>query len=428
MEKCLESLQTKIKCRTREITTLYSLLAYPSSTPQSIFILGHTGTGKSLVVRSVLEHLCYNFCFIDCIENPTTKNLLERIVHDLSRTKTEKPDKPKCQNVFELVSHLRQIDVYTKRRMAIVLKHCHRLRDFEDTLLPSLSSLRELSGTDICTIFISDVVWEKFRTRNDQLEPVKVTFPQYSQENIAQILMLLEKDNPEFNSSLYEFYLSLFLPVYYRFCRDLRELQYMAQLNFEKFLEPIRTGQCDKSDHRFLWRHIGPIFKSNLEVIYLRIPADELATRQRLVKDMNSTVKLVDSFELPTFSKYMLIAAFLASYVPPKLDKQLFRTQAGKKKRKKKNTTKKQDLMTASPQAFGLYRMLSIFCAIWNDDVDVNAILLSQISTLCRLGLITPVGLNKLDEPKYKCCIDFEFVQTIAGIVKFELYHYLDVL
>jgi hypothetical protein len=43
--------------------------------------------------------------------------------------------------------------------------------------------------------------------------------------------------------------------------------------------------------------------------------------------------------------------------------------------------------------------------------------LLMQMSSLVRLQLLTVVGDDHIDLPRYKCAVDFEFISTVARLV-----------
>lgn len=317
---------------------------------------------------------------------------------------------------------LKEIAAKNPRPIIIVFDKCERLRDTDVNLLPAFLRLGELSNLNVCTLFISDIVWEKFRARIGMYEPLKIHFPQYTREEFGQILLLYKP--PDYEDLFYKNYLTLFLSVFYRFCRDLNELRYMAKINFSKYVEPIESSQAKEDDVTALWRNISSTFKANLEVIYLRVSADDFLERSQLSREIESTTKLALSFELPYYAKYLLIAAYLASYNPVKEDKRLF--MKGKSQKKKK-ITKKSAITNAhtGPHNFPISRMLAIFCAILDEKVDINANLFAQIPSMCQLGLLTVVGTANLDEPKFKCCVSRDFITVIAKTVAFSLQNYL---
>ncbi|XP_063983466.1 origin recognition complex subunit 5 [Diachasmimorpha longicaudata] len=432
MEKHLKALKAKILCRDDVLRELCSLVGVPEEPlPQSIFVYGHIATGKSLVVKALLEHFHYNYSMVNCIEHNNTRHMFDYILQDLSSYKLKSENNYrgvyKCDNLMDFIDNLRQISVDNPENpMVVVFDKCDRLRDMDMNLLPALLRLRELSGVNMCTIFISDIIWEKYRVKMGMLEPMRIHFPQYTKDEMMEILFAYKPEG--YADGFYQNYLNLFLSVFFRFCRDINELRYMAQINFSKYIEPVKSGQCDETDVTTLWRNISGVLKSNLEVIYLRVSTEDFKERTELSQQIESTTKLALSFELPFYAKFMLIAAYLASYNPAKEDKRLFMKQSSKtKKRKRAVPLNKPITMNTQvgPRTFPLDRMLAIFCAIIEEKVDLNANLLAQIPTMCKLGLLSVVGDNNLDEPKFRCCVNLDFVVIISKTVGFSVRNYL---
>ncbi|XP_023289559.1 origin recognition complex subunit 5 [Orussus abietinus] len=429
MEKYLVELGSKILCRNNVLKQLYYLIGNKDEPkPESIFLYGHVSTGKSFVIENLLSYLKYNHSIINCIEYQTSKRIFEYILVDLSSHKLSSEDNfavyKKCDNFLDFILQLKDIVGSNGDPVIIVFDKCERMRDMDPNLLPAFLRLKELSGINVCTIFVSDIVWEKFHSKTGMLEPIKVYLPQYTRDEMAKILFL---NKPQSNDdSFYKNYINLFLSVFFRFCRDVNELRYMAMINFKKYVEPVESGQLDSNDVSALWRNISSILKKNLEVIYLRVSTDDFQDRAQLSVEIESTTKLALSFELPFYAKYLLIAAFLASYNPAKEDKRLFLKQSSK--RKKRIPTNKKPIiarMSSGPRQFPLTRMLAIFCAIIDEKVDLNASLLAQIPTMCKLGLLAEIGDNNLDEPKFRCCAGYDFILVISKTVGFSISNYL---
>ena len=429
MEKYLEYLDKKIICRKNIITQLYSLIGYcDEPMPHSIFIYGHVATGKSLLVQNMLSYLKYNIAIINCVEHVTKRHIFEYILSDLSLSSndfiTNNQLQCKCDNFVDFIINLRDISTKDNRPIVVVFDKCDKLRDIDVDLLPTFSKLRELSNVNICVIFITDIVWEKFRVKIGIPEPFKIHFSQYTKNELIEILFSSRPGGYE--ETFYKNYLNLYLSVFFRFCRDLNELRYMAKVNFSKYIEPIKTDQSKEDDTALLWRNISATFKANLEVIYLRVSSENFTKDNQLSKDIESTMRLALSFELPYYAKYMLIASYLASYNPAKEDKYIFIKQKFKKKKKRVNARKKIMLNAfCGPYNFPVSRMIAIFCAILNEKVDINANLLSQIPSMCQLGLLSIVGNYNLNEPKLKCCVTYDFIIVIAKTVGFNIQNYL---
>ena len=81
---------------------------------------------------------------------------------------------------------------------------------------------------------------------------------------------------------------------------------------------------------RKLWRHIQPYFHSLMSRVFLRELSStqfETASSIQSASSSSSTpapVGVARSLELPYYSKYLLLAAYIASYNPAKTDKRFF--------------------------------------------------------------------------------------------------------
>lgn len=432
MEKYLKKITRKdnIVCREKIIAQLYSLIGVADEPmPESIFIYGHMATGKSLIVQNLLDHLKYNVSYINCLEHLGSKHIYNYILDDLAASTREFSSDTQlrysCDNIMDFILALKKISHNDKRPIVLVFDKCHKIRHFDVTFLPAILRLRELSGINICTILISEIVWDKFNTKIGAIKPIKIYFPQYTKDELAQLLLLDKPAN--YDTDFYKNYLNLFLSVFFRFCRDQNELRHMAKINFVKYVEPIESKRIEPDNVAALWRNISATLRCNLEIIYLRVSTgDFLQPDHQMSREIESTTKLALSFELPFYAKYMLIAAYLASYNPVKYDKHIFMKQSSKRRKKLRSIKKARDVQKKS-HVFTISRMLAIFCAILNEKVDINANLLAQISTMCQLGLLSIVGDNviQLDETKFKCCASYDFIIVVAKTIGFDIKHYL---
>lgn len=431
MEKCLESLRGKIVCRDNLIKQLFLLLnPEDDCLPPALYTFGHVATGKSLVIQELLQYLKYNYSVINCIEHPNSRHLYDYILQDLS-SNDEEQNVSHCENFNEFLLRLASIE--DARPIAIVFEQCERMRDMESHILPAMMRLQELlasktaSMPNLVTIFQSELVLEKFSPKTGMFEPMRIHFAQYTMDEVIEILQLSKPE--EYKDNFYKNYLMLFLSFFYRNCRDLNELRHMARVNFAKYVEPIESETCDLRDSnvgKILFKNIASVFKTNLEVIYLRVSAEDFAKRGDPSQPIESKSKLAMSYDLPYYAKYFLIAAYLASYNPVKFDRRLFMKQSTKTK-KRAAINRKAVKMNAhtGPKLFTMDRMLCIFCAIVDEKMEINANLLSQIPTLASLGLLSISGDNNMDEIRMKCCVGREFIRVISKTVNFEIHHYL---
>ncbi|KAL3267778.1 hypothetical protein HHI36_006907 [Cryptolaemus montrouzieri] len=445
----VNELQQTFPEREKQITELYSLIGRPDERyVTSIFIYGGPSVGKSSITKSMLKKINIKHAFVNLIECYTSKVLYETILNKLSDHKIDpSAGQPyaKCDNMMDFLQHLQVIHNQTNLDGAIiVLDKAEKLKDMEFNLLPVFLRFKEIIEIPITVILITELIFEKFYSRSNLVEPIKLHFPQYNKEELLCILtedihyakqMILDNFDEllDFDREFYRNYVNVFLSVFYRVCRDLCELRYMARINFIKYCEPIMNKETSMHDSMALWRKVAPVLKSSLEVLYLRIADDKTPLqngKQSISLDF-SKKNVARTLELPFYAKYLLIAAFLASYNPAKDDKRMFVKYHGKKIKTKSDVKKKskvsEQLNTQlGPKPFTFDRLLAIFYAILDENIGFNNNLLVQLSSLVELQLLSSLSDNfVLDGHKYKCNVNFEFIQTVSKMVGFSIRKYL---
>lgn len=450
MDSIVNKLKISFPGRKYQIQQLCNLFGYKNETfVDCVYIYGPSSTGKSSIVTSVLDNLGIQHVRINLIECYSPKILFESILNQLSGHKVDSfkgLPYAKCDNIMDFIFNLKkcasEVDL---NNTVIVLDKAERLRNMEYNLLPSFLKFQEISQLPISVILVSEIMFEKYYSKFVVDEPIKVYFPQYTQDELLEILCLDHEnvkdathdhfgETFEISNEFYENYLNIFLSVFYRSCRDLSELRYMSKLNFLKYCEPIAKGQYKFDDSMALWRNISPILKASLEVLYLRISSVTSEWKEQSgevnKKFAFSKENLAQSLELPYYAKYLLIAAYLASYNPAKEDKRLFVKHHGKKAKRRgikaKQIVSERLNTQLGPKAFGFERLVAIFYAILEEKVDFNSSLLVQISTLVELQLLSLISDNcDFDGRKYKCCVGYEFIQIISKTLDFHVEKYL---
>ncbi|KAK5644428.1 hypothetical protein RI129_005728 [Pyrocoelia pectoralis] len=291
MNSLQEKLETIYPCRKKQIEDLYNLFGYEDEPlVDAVYVYGSSSTGKTSIVKSLLRGLNLKCAFINLVECYTSKILFESILNQLSGHKIDvikAQPYARCDNMMEFITYLKKCaEAVDLSRSVIVLDKAERLRDMDSNLLPAFLRLTELAQLSISVILISEIVFDNYCYRNEIVTPIKIHFSQYTKEEILEILSLnLDTARDMIASSygselgitegFYLDYLNVFLSVFHRACRDVSELRYMAKLNFVKYCEPVARKKCELEDSMTLWRHIAPILKSSLEVLYMRIsPVD----------------------------------------------------------------------------------------------------------------------------------------------------------
>uniref|UniRef100_A0ABM5GGL4 Origin recognition complex subunit 5 isoform X4 n=1 Tax=Pogona vitticeps TaxID=103695 RepID=A0ABM5GGL4_9SAUR len=352
-EETLLRLESLVPCRESQVSTLLSLFGERQhySFP-ALFIYGHTSSGKTYVVQTLLQTLELPHVFINCTQCFTSRLLLEEILRQLQHlsTKEEHPSLISCDSFNDFVCICKQtmmVPDLQNQTVYIILDNAEQLREMETNILPGFLRLQEL-----------------------------------------------------------------------------------AALNFSKYCEPVVQGEANERDTRQLWKNIESHLKKAMQTVYLR----EISSSQweRLQQDNGEPGQLKGlsahaHVELPYYSKFLLIAAYLASYNPARTDKRFFVKHHGKIR--KMNFQKKHEKTSnhlLGPKPFPLDRLLAILYSIVDSRVAPTANIFSQITSLVTLQLLTLVGHDdQLNGPRYKCNVSLDFIRAISRTVNFDIIKYL---
>lgn len=427
----LSALTERVPCRETQASILLAFLGEPEhySYP-SIFIYGHRASGKSHVTECILQELELPHAIVSCVECVSAGLLFEQSLQAFFGPEAPSllPRSPSLSDFVRIYKHLCAQTPASQTRY-LVLDRAELLRDMEANLLPGLLRLQELVDDNVTVILLSEIVWDKFRPNTGCFEPLLLHFPDYSKAELQQILV--RDYHPGYSAELYASFISILLGVFYSVCRDLRELRHLAALNFSKFCEPLEKEEVKESDTHKLWRNIEPHLKKAMQTVYLREVSSVQWEQQQQMEDKEAgALKGLSAYahvELPYYSKFLLIAAYLASYNPARTDRRFFLKHHGKIK--KTNFLKKHEKTSnhlLGPKPFPLDRLLAIFYSVVDSRVAPTASIFSQISSLVTLQLLTQVGHDdQLDAPKYKCAVSLDFIQAISRTVSFDIIRYL---
>uniref|UniRef100_A0A8C7JDI7 Origin recognition complex subunit 5 n=1 Tax=Oncorhynchus kisutch TaxID=8019 RepID=A0A8C7JDI7_ONCKI len=380
----------------------------------SIFIYGHRATGKSYVIHTLLKELELPYATVSCVECVSVGLLFEQVLLSLfgSDSASLLSRSPSLSDFVRVYKQL-CVQASAKQTRYIVLDRTELLRDMEANLLPAFLRLQELVEDNVTVILLSEIVWDKFQPNTGCFEPLLLHFPDYSKGELQQILS--EDSHPSYSPELYSAF-NILLGVFYSVCRDLRELRHLAALNFSKFIEPLEQGKVKESDTHKLWRNIEPHLKKAMQTVYLREVSSVQWEQQLQMEEKEAGAVRGRQGE---YSKFLLIAAYLASYNPARTDKRFFLKHHGKIKNTnflKKNEKTSNHLL--GPKPFPLDRLLAIFYSVVDHRVAPTA------SVFCQL--LNHVGHDdQLDAPKSKCAVSLDFILVISRTVSFDMVKYL---
>lgn len=317
------------------------------------------------------------------------------------------------------------------------------------TILPVMLRLSELTERNICVVFISNIVFEKFRIKGGGVEPYLIRFPEYTREDTLKILQLDFKpatiqsinDEPiELDSAFYTGFLEVIYSILSHNCKDINELRYFASLLFPVYIKPLKEERAQKHEKAKLVKEAQDYFSKVTEKLYLREISSAEWTKEtkQLESDQKRQPEMMAraEVELPHYTKFLLIASFLASYNPPRFDIRYFaKTTNEERKKKKGGGTRKgvdksgggkmrQQLL--GPKAFPVERMLAIFYSIIDEPLEDTIDIQMQITSLTTLRLLVrSTAMDRLDGAKYKCNVNSDFIRAVSRSVRFEIEKYL---
>jgi origin recognition complex subunit 5 len=359
-----------------------------------------------------------------------------------------------------LVVHLQRL-LKEGPKFVLVFDGVDKQRDAPPTLLPALARLGEyvcnapvrfmtvahvLQVPDLTTVL---VVQHPTPFLLHQTGVPHLYFPPYSRDQSIHIVSLrppdIFKEPPrpelEYDDEVHEEDKAWLWP---RFCaavwdslgqnvaRDLVSFREVCDRLWRPFVAPIIKGEFGTRDFSRLLVHQRKMFQDE------KILLDNIIT----TVSQPSIISEAKAPELPYYSKWLLIAAYLASFNPAKLDAIYF-MKASERKRKKKgggtarsggrpSRNRKVPRHLLAPSQFTLDRLLSILHAILPHGLRTTIDIYTQISTLSMLKLlIRSTGIGSADplEPGSKwrvgAAVTWEYVQSLARSLKFDVADYV---
>lgn len=472
-----------VQFRADELQLLDAFVTEDSETTcPNVIVQGYKSVGKTHTVLKYLESLHIRKSVVKCDECITHKLLLQRCLNnikndcglDLSNYRQKHIYKGLeaarisliCENFAYFVMSLEQffLDVDYKSRHVLVLDRFDQCCDPTDELFAAFLKLQEYSHLrNLSVIFIT--------SHEDPREIVTFSIPHiffkpYSQEELVSILQEKQlqslKNTPqEASSHFWNTFAKLVVDLFFDYTgSDVSLLLDLCEKLWPKFAKPVETGSRQPQDLLQIYRDLRPqLFNDNI-ISNSSVLGYDTGREEEISENVSAVT------DLPYHSKFILIAAYLASYVEPKHDLHFFsRIKANKKKQKTSVLTvlAKADIDSRLLSAgfFDLERLKAILSVIYrneskslnkdslefmnlyhdlsereiaqkenefttftlNNNVDVN----TQLSTLVSLGLISRTYASDILSSKirWKCNATWDIVEGIAKEILFPMHSYL---
>ncbi|QIX02495.1 hypothetical protein AMS68_008012 [Peltaster fructicola] len=410
--------------------------------PTTVVIEGPSATGKSGVVRAYLQAIDLPYTIVRCRECVTERHLLERTVRaveDIVAKRTAADvsidRNGKCESINALSTHLQDL-MKPFDHFILVIDGVDKQREASSTLRPALARLGEIIPNLTTILIVQDSppgAWRKPGIPH-------ISFPAYTRDESITIVsstpldIFTRLDPGEYADELHDEDKAWLWP---RFCaavwdsmaqsaaRDLTSFSDLCVKLWTPFVAPIVNGDLGTRDF------------SRLMVLQRKLFQDENALLDHIVDEDTLAVKT--QLQLPYYAKWLLLAAFLASTNPTRMDALYFMKSTEKKRRKKggirptgKAAQHKMPRHLMAPASFPLDRLLAILHAILPDDLRNSIDVYTQIATLTSLRLLArSSGLGQGDAieagSKWKIgpVVTWELISSLAGTLNFAIADYM---
>ncbi|KAG1746952.1 putative origin recognition complex, subunit 5-like protein [Suillus lakei] len=374
--------------------------------------------------------------------------------------------------------------------MVLLIERAERLKDNLPDLIVPLTRLAELSQVRITTILLSSVRWEDIKPPlGASPDPYFIDIDPPSKPDTIDSLVFAFRSTSTTQARagtqdrtyhpsllpLYEQYVEHVYNVCSLYTTDIHELQYIAAARWPGFVKPVLQEQCEAnedgdpdldgtcheltlpaSDGRMrLLKFFTPSLTVALDTLYPRLtnatdwaaandPDMQVSDEAQSQTNTEGSI-IVD--HLPRMSKFILLAAFLASTNPAKSDVRMFGRGADKQKRRRRKSAspKKAGVQTTvakvsqrllGPTVFPLDRLLAILGALLEEndvenrphdpcfelpgehtDMELGRVhIYAAITELTYMrALHRTTAVEKLEgPPMYKCGISFWVAGALA--------------
>lgn len=340
-------------------------------------------------------------------------------------------------------------------KFILVLDGVDEQREAPPTMLPALTRLGQIIP---CLTVVMIVTHPHPRLLHSPGVP-HVYFPPYNREQAVQILSVnppaIFQDPPppeiEYSEDLQA---EDNLWVWARFCaavwdslasgaaRDIVSFRSIAEKLWRPFVQPIVDGNFGTRDFSRLLVSQRKLFQTEsalLDNVIEDIDNANMATSDgsfTFSDTLRSLLTHTVTHDLPHYSKWLLCAAYLASFNPARQDAIYFMKATERKRRKKgggtvaRRETKSRKIPRhlLSPSPFPLDRLFAILHAILPHDLVPTMDIYTQLATLCSLRLLlrtAVIGGDILESGgKWKVNFGWDYAVKIARSVGLDLTDY----
>lgn len=426
-----------------------------------IFVYGPPQVDKVSIIQKLLEYTNIRFITINCIEAYSQRIVYEKILNDICNYNScddlESQVYVTCTQFESFVNKLIMVlnnltieDENKSTKIILLFDHIDRINKniFGDGFVDQLFKLNEMTGHNICIIMTSNY----FTTKNvfQSKKPLIISLQSLT---IKQIGDILSKDVPiikncllpiDLASELYNRLITVVLPDLYPAYPNINDLHVIFKNLFIVFIDPY-IKKDDKMDievvldEESILQSIGEMFSriNPYTSSLLRSSSPHLLSIIDIFKEDKTQGNYINYAYLSLTSRYLLLASYIASYIPD-FDFVVYSTRASKKI---KNKVKIH--YDGPPKPFSINKLLKNFDHIVaghfmreeekllkskyvpRQGQSAQTLILQQISSLVDSGLIIQCSTSyNLHKMRYQANIKYEVASKIAKTLDFPLDDY----
>ncbi|CAI5755608.1 unnamed protein product [Candida verbasci] len=296
-------------------------------------IYGYKSIGKTFTTLKFLETLGVDFSVINCDVCLNKLSLLRKcydiiVEKTVGNKKKKHHEIPLINSVAALISAIEVLPNIDDTHHFFVLDRFDKCFETTNELLASFSKLRESSSIKSISIIV--ILEGNIPNEVVTFSLPKIYFKPYKEEQLIKILQMdeLSGNDLESGEELFNQFVKLIVNAFYQYTgSDLTKLYDVMHKLWPRFIEPVESGRINSNELVKLYQENIELFINenvlcNWDIIDFAIKLieedtnnDDKETENDLITEGGGNVH-----DLPTHSKFFLIASYLASYGHPKND------------------------------------------------------------------------------------------------------------
>uniref|UniRef100_A0A915I7S5 Origin recognition complex subunit 5 n=1 Tax=Romanomermis culicivorax TaxID=13658 RepID=A0A915I7S5_ROMCU len=414
-----------------------------------IHMIGPSCSGKTTIIRRFLDHLASPSIYIDCREVAQSEqriftyilNNVRLISRSRARRKYQKnvydkqdrEDHVIVKHTIDFLNELHRLTL-TSDRLLIVFDNADKLKLFKTCeVLPILENLfdyddRFNNNLIVQVVTVCKIPFWHLSPKNYGVDcdPVQVCLPRLSEDDTLRILENFVRRRQELDPKtdlLKAHCLDFAVRALYHDL-NLTEMKSLIENQLVPILDVYhrKLGDTNRKDQAQAFKDFKATmsWRSKTESLDQNLNA-ELSNIQHHLENLSTRVK------------FLIIAAFLASYNQPSADARFFLKKCDKRRVSRKAASDPKKRLLKGPSIFTFERLLFIYvrmCDLHFEDpsplIDVYNEILMEISSLCSSKLLCRTSNDKvLSSLKLKCLCPYSKVKEISCSINFDLDQYL---